>query len=150
MKTVKAYFLIMIFIFISSFSSSATAAEIKEVVRSMENSVVSVKVTNEKGERVSGSGFCYISPQYIVTNYHVVEDAVKIIVNTKNGKTYNINSVYKSDKERDIAILKIAGSRLTPIERSGGVEVGEKIIVIGNPLGLSFSVSDGIVSSFRG
>jgi uncharacterized protein (UPF0212 family) len=148
MKIIKAYFLILVFLFL--FASAASAGEIKDVVKGMENSVVSVKVTNEKGERVSGSGFCYISSQYIVTNYHVVEDAIKIIVSTKNGKTYNVRDVYKSDKERDIAILKIAGSELTPIEKSEGVEVGEKIIVIGNPLGLSFSVSDGIVSSFRG
>lgn len=147
-KSTKTFFLILILIFL--FASQSLAGEIKEVVKAMESSVVSIKVTDEKGQNVSGSGFCYISPQYIITNYHVVENAVKITVTSKNGKKYSVSDIYKSDKERDVAILKLSGSELTPIEKSDGIEVGEKIIVIGNPHGLSFSVSDGIVSSFRG
>lgn len=95
-----------------------------------------------------GSGTIISKDGYIVTNYHVIEDARVIRVLTFD------NSVYKADvigvsKEGDIAMIKINEKNLNYLEfgDSDEVRIGEKVIALGNPAGLSFSVTEGIISA---
>lgn len=84
----------------------------------------------------------------IVTNAHVIKDAEKIIVTLKDGQQYAAKKI-GVDEASDIAVLKINAKNLValPIANSNYVEVGDKIYAIGNPFGMSTSVTSGIVSA---
>lgn len=102
----------------------------------------------------SGSGFVLTTDGYIVTNYHVIEDAVKdssvtVEVSFANGEKYPA-TVVGGEKDNDVAVLKIEASGLTPVTLgdSGKLVVGESVYAIGNPLGeLTYSLTDGLVSA---
>ena len=94
-----------------------------------------------------GTGFIIEEEGYVVTNYHVMRGASAAGIFTYDGNVHSTQLI-GFDETLDIALLKIAGS-FDEIELadSDEVEIGEKVIAIGNPLGLQFSVSEGIVSA---
>lgn len=104
----------------------------------------------------SGSGFVYSRDGYIVTNYHVIEEAARdssnsttIQVSFANGDKYDAKLV-GGEKDNDVAVLKIEATGLTPVTLgdSSKLVVGEAVYAIGNPLGeLTYSLTDGIVSA---
>ena len=104
----------------------------------------------------SGSGFVYSRDGYIVTNYHVIEEAARdgsnsttIQVSFANGEKYDARLV-GGEKDNDVAVLKIEAAGLTPVTLgdSSKLVVGESVYAIGNPLGeLTYSLTDGIVSA---
>lgn len=102
---------------------------------------------------MTGSGF-FIAPGQVVTNLHVLEKAHRAEVKTLDGKgkIYPVQGMLDIDEESDLAVLSLD----IPSERARALEVtetlpeeGEKIFVIGNPLRLEGSISDGIVSAVR-
>ena len=95
-----------------------------------------------------GSGFFISSDGYIITNNHVVSNAIKINVTTINEKEYKAK-VIGTDPKTDLALLKINASNLPFIELgdSNKVEVGEWVLAIGNPFGQDLSVTSGIISA---
>jgi serine protease Do len=97
----------------------------------------------------AGSGFVITADGYIVTNYHVIDNASSIKVVFSNNQTYDATLV-GGDEESDIAVLKIDATGLTPvvIGDSDTLQVGETVVAIGNPLGeLTFSLSEGVISA---
>ena len=97
----------------------------------------------------AGSGVILTEDGYIVTNYHVVQDAETIHARLHNGDWYEA-ALIGADEENDVAVLKIDASGLTPaaIGDSSKIEVGDLCVAIGNPLGtLGGSVTDGIISA---
>jgi tetratricopeptide (TPR) repeat protein len=137
-------------------AARAAAAEesLPELVRRVKPSVVSVITYDQKGEvKITGSGF-FVRPGQILTNLHVVEGASRAEVRTFDGKgkTYAVEGLLAVDAEGDLALLDVrtAQERSRAVETSATLpEEGEKIFVIGNPLRLEGSVSDGIVSAVR-
>ena len=112
-----------------------------------------IVTTNGWGQPVSqaaaGSGFVITEDGYILTNYHVIEDADSIQVSFVDGTTYDATLV-GGESENDIAVLKIDATGLTPviIGDSDNVKVGEQVVAIGNPLGeLTYSMTSGIISA---
>lgn len=104
---------------------------------------------DSEGESL-GSGFIINEEGYILTNYHVVEDATEIIVTLSNGdnKEYEATLIGK-DALLDIALIKIEADEDLPsvvLGDSEALEVGEWVIAIGNPFGLGGTVTAGIVS----
>lgn len=102
----------------------------------------------------SGSGFVLTQDGYIVTNYHVIEDATKdssvsIEVSFADGTKYTAKLV-GGEQDNDIAVLKIDATGLQPVTLgdSSQLVVGESVYAIGNPLGeLTYTLTDGIVSA---
>ncbi len=102
----------------------------------------------------SGSGFVLTQDGYIVTNYHVIEDAandssVAIEVSFANGDKYTAKLV-GGEQDNDVAIIKIEATGLQPVTLgdSDKLVVGESVYAIGNPLGeLTFTFTDGMVSA---
>ncbi len=94
-----------------------------------------------------GSGVILSQDGYILTNYHVIEDADKLQVVASGGE-YEA-SVVGSDPSSDLAVIKIDASGLTPIEigSSSDLVTGEWVMAVGSPFGLEQSVSTGIVSA---
>ncbi|MEA2014825.1 MAG: DegQ family serine endoprotease [Thermodesulfobacteriota bacterium] len=100
-------------------------------------------------QRSLGSGFIISKDGFIFTNNHVVEKADKIVVKLSNGKEYDAK-VTGRDENTDIALLKIEPDNGLPVVRLGDsskLRVGEWVIAIGNPFGLSQTVTVGIVSA---
>ena len=102
----------------------------------------------------SGSGFVLTQDGYIVTNYHVIEDAaedssVSIEVSFANGDKYTAKLV-GGEQDNDVAIIKIdaTGLQAVTLGNSDELVVGETVYAIGNPLGeLTYSLTDGIISA---
>jgi putative serine protease PepD len=121
--------------------------------------VVDLRVTSSGGgsqffgggsQQAEGSGFVYDTDGHIVTNQHVVGDGGSIKVTFWNGDTYDA-TVVATDPSTDLAVIKVdaPSSLLHPIALgdSGAVQVGDTVIAIGSPFGLSGTVTSGIVSA---
>jgi S1-C subfamily serine protease len=95
-----------------------------------------------------GSGVILDRNGYIVTNYHVVDDASELAVVLANGGPY-VAHVVGADRELDIALLKIDAENLQPISAADidDVAVGDVVLAVGNPLGVGQTVTQGIVSA---
>ena len=95
-----------------------------------------------------GTAFVYDPEGYLLTNNHVIEDATDISVGFVDGK-YLKASIIGRDKPTDIAVLKVdeKGLAALPLGDSDAVEVGDWVVAIGNPFGLSHTVSAGILSA---
>jgi serine protease Do len=114
---------------------------------------VDTVTTNLWGQKIpaaaAGSGFVISEDGYIVTNYHVIEDATAIKVAFVDGTSYDATLV-GGDQDNDIAVLKIEATGLTPviIGDSDNLVVGEDVVAIGNPLGeLTYTLTKGVVSA---
>lgn len=97
----------------------------------------------------SGSGFIISDDGYILTNYHVIENANKITVSLYSGESYDA-ALIGYDESNDIAVLKIEEEGLTPVVLgdSDNLNVGDSVVAIGNPLGeLTFSLTAGTISA---
>jgi S1-C subfamily serine protease len=97
-----------------------------------------------------GSGFIIDRAGHILTNYHVVAEAQRIEVTLHNRKKYRA-TVVGTDRSHDLAIIQVAAPNLTPMTLgdSSSLQVGQKVYAIGNPFGLSGTLTSGIVSSIR-
>ena len=86
-----------------------------------------------------------------ITNHHVVEDASSVLVTLESGEVYRRAYVISADPSRDIAVLRIEGAELPylALANSNDVRVGERVLLIGAPRGLDFTISDGLVSAVR-
>ncbi len=101
-------------------------------------------------EEGQGSGFILDSNGHILTNYHVIANARQIEVTLHNRKTYKADLI-GIDRAHDLAVIQIHGGNFTPatLGDSRGLQVGQKVFAIGNPFGLSGTMTRGIVSSIR-
>lgn len=113
----------------------------------IENAIKSVVTI--KTDVSQGTGFLITNNGYIVTNYHVIAEAKQAGIFTYDKEVHQ-TSLIGSDTKLDLALLKIEGNyEELELGDSDDVQVGEKVIAIGNPLGLQFSVSQGIVSAIH-
>lgn len=147
---------------ITSYDFATVENPVVAISKQVGPSVVGVRVTytaqtffgttEAKGE---GSGIIYSKEGYIITNYHVVEEAIegknaKVSVILSTGDTLDA-TVVGGDELTDIAVIKVNKTGLPAAEfgDSDGIEVGELAVAIGNPLGLEFagSVTVGYVSA---
>ncbi|MBX3179148.1 MAG: Do family serine endopeptidase [Candidatus Hydrogenedentes bacterium] len=95
-----------------------------------------------------GSGFIFSPDGHIITNHHVVDGADNIVVTLSDGREFEA-TVVGSDAETEIAVVKIEAEGLPTLKlgNSDTLRVGEWVLAIGNPFGLSHSVTAGIVSA---
>ena len=136
-------------------ASLAQAEEtLPALVKRVKPSVVAIATYDSNGEALmTGSGF-FLAPGEVVTNLHVIRGAARAEIKTLDGKgkVYPVSGALAVDEEGDLALLGID----MPLDRVHSTELardlpdeGEQIFVIGNPLKLEGSVSDGIVSAVR-
>ncbi len=139
-------------------SSDSSVTDYSDIASKCGPSVVEISTESVSsgnspfGQYVSegaGSGIVFSSDGYIVTNYHVIEGASTIKVQTTDGTSYDA-SVVGGDEDSDLAVLKIDAEGLTAVTvgDSDSLEVGDAAIAIGNPLGeLGGTVTTGIISA---
>jgi len=154
MRTRK-YPLFLPFALILLLSAAARADEnLPSLVKRVKPAVVAIATYDSTGEALmTGSGF-FLKPGQVVTNLHVVRGAARAEIKTLDGKgkVFPVTGTLAVDEEGDLALLNVD----MPLERARTSELatelpdeGETIFVIGNPLKLEGSVSDGIVSAVR-
>ena len=137
----------------SASTSNATALDTlrESVAAKVRPSIVEVYVTLTNGAAL-GSGVIVNSQGYIVTNNHVVSGALTIQVILSNG-TKEPAQLAGADPNYDLAVLKIAvpqgGLTVATLGDSTQLKVGQEVLVIGNPLGITQTVTNGIVSALK-
>jgi S1-C subfamily serine protease len=123
---------------------SSVSEDFSDIIDNSIESVVTVKTNIGQG-----TGFIITKDGFIITNAHVLSGGKT--VETLNYEQQEIKTSFIGyNADLDLALLKITGE-YTPLRfaNSDNVEIGEKVIAIGNPLGLQFSVSQGIVSAIH-
>ena len=123
-----------------------------EIFEKSEQGVVRVNVQRtdqSNGTGGVGSGFVFDKKGHIITNSHVIKDAKKVVVTFLDGRSYNAE-IIGFDEFTDIGVIKVNADLLLlqplSLGDSANLKVGEPIAAIGNPFGLSGSMTSGIVS----
>lgn len=150
----KAFPRVLVALFVFAAAQALQAQSLPDLVRRVKPSVVSVLTYDAKDQSlISGTGF-FVRPGEVVTNLHVIRGAHRVEIHTLDAKghTYPVKGALAVDDEADVALLSVD----VPPERSRVVtfattlpEEGEDVFVIGNPLRLEGSISNGIVSAVR-
>ena len=139
----------------SAIDIGATGANVKSIAQLVSPSVVSIEVTSTAGNG-TGSGSIYKSNQslsYIITNNHVIENAATtgtIEVELNNGEVLPATIVGRNS-DYDLAVISIKKGNLPEIPRgnSSSISIGDPVIAFGSPLGLSGTVTSGIISALN-
>jgi len=123
---------------------ASASADFSGIIEDTVKAVVTIRTDVSQG-----TGFIITEDGYVVTNAHVMEGARAASIITYDGETHQVEKI-GANEEMDIILLKIEGTyESLTLADSDDVQVGEKVIAIGNPLGLQFSVSEGIVSAIH-
>jgi S1-C subfamily serine protease len=127
---------------------SSAKGTVSGVAKAVSPSIVEINATLSNGSS-TGSGVIITGDGEIITNNHVVSGASSIKVSTSDGKEYTAK-VVGTDSAKDLALIKLENaSGLTPatLGNSDGVQVGDQVVAIGSPEGLTGTVTSGIVSA---
>lgn len=132
-------------------STSEPDLPLSVIIKKIKPSTVFI-ITYSKDGQGQGSGFFVSRTGNIITNHHVLEGASRADIKTAQGTVYPITHILAEDKEGDLILASVdipAGS-VQPLKLSDSIpQVGQHIVVVGNPRGLEGTVSDGIVSAVR-
>nr|MYR38050.1 trypsin-like serine protease [Streptomyces sp. SID4944] len=126
-------------------SSKGTVAGVAEAVSP---AIVEIGATSSAGKS-TGSGVVITEDGEIVTNNHVISGAQQIEVTLSTGKTYTAD-VVGTDPDKDLALIKLRGAsglKTATLGDSSQVKVGDQVVAIGSPEGLTGTVTSGIISA---
>lgn len=131
---------------LGSGSLTQTALSAEDIYYRYAGSVVEV-TAETAGATMTGTGFFCDEKGTIITNYHVIETCASAYITLPNGKTYDVIEVMGHSVEKDVAILSTECPESTPLSfRTTSIMTGEKVFAIGSSLGLTSTLSEGIVS----
>lgn len=129
---------------------SSKTGDVASIAAAVSPSVVEINATLSNGTS-TGSGVIITGDGEIVTNNHVISGADSIKVTTSDGKTYTAK-VVGTDSKKDLALIKLenaSGLKAATLGDSDGVQVGDEVVAIGSPEGLTGTVTSGIVSALN-
>ncbi|MFF0085567.1 S1C family serine protease [Streptomyces canus] len=129
---------------------SSAKGTVSGVAKAVSPSIVEINATSNAGES-TGSGVIITSDGEIITNNHVISGASTIKVSTSDGKSYTAK-VVGTDSKKDLALIKLenaSGLTVATLGNSDGVQVGDQVVAIGSPEGLTGTVTSGIVSALN-
>ena len=128
--------------------SQSSAGTVSGVAAAVSPAIVEISATSSAGD-ATGSGVVITADGEIVTNNHVISDASEIKVALSTGKTYTAD-VVGTDADKDLALIKLrdaSGLKTASLGDSSSVKVGDEVVAIGSPEGLTGTVTSGIVSA---
>jgi Flp pilus assembly protein TadD len=155
MKVLRSHIITCLIFLFSIITTCPSLAQenLPAIVKKIQPSVVTILTYDKNRKGLSqGSGFFIKKDGNIITNRHVLQGANSADVKTAEGKVYPVTRVIAEDREGDLILVSvdIPHDAAHPLSVSASIpEVGERVIVIGSPLGLEKTVSDGIVSAVR-
>ncbi|MER8071511.1 trypsin-like peptidase domain-containing protein [Streptomyces sp. NPDC094034] len=130
--------------------SQSSAGTVAGVAQAVAPAIVEINATSTSGES-TGSGVIITSDGEIVTNNHVISGASSIKVQLSTGKTYTAQ-VVGTDADKDLALIKLEGAsglKTATLGNSDQVKVGDQVVAIGSPEGLTGTVTSGIISALN-
>ncbi|MCX6844592.1 MAG: trypsin-like peptidase domain-containing protein [candidate division WOR-3 bacterium] len=133
-------------------ASAAIGMTPVEIKRDYGDAVVTIATYSAAEDAIGlGSGFIVDPSGVIVTCYHVINEAYPAVIKLLNGASFQEIRVLGCDSAKDVAVIKVNGRNLPTVKlaRSDDVEVGERVVAIGNPRGLENTISDGLLSGVR-
>lgn len=150
---VRLYLQLLLFSFAFD-GYSAETFDAKRLANESIPAVATVEARGESGEVITrGSGFLISPAGILVTNQHVIKEAHNVVTHFENGASISAEKVIGFDCDSDIVVLQLdTRSTSLPFLRLAATEeiqVGERVIAIGSPVGLSATVSTGIISGIR-
>ncbi|MFJ5834798.1 S1C family serine protease [Streptomyces sp. NPDC093089] len=128
--------------------SASSKGTVAGVAAAVSPAIVEISASSNAGKS-TGSGVIITSDGEIVTNNHVISGASTVSVQLSDGKTYEA-TVVGTDPDKDLALIKLKGAsglRTATLGDSSKVKVGEEVVAIGSPEGLTGTVTSGIVSA---
>ncbi|MFI9212858.1 S1C family serine protease [Streptomyces sp. NPDC053253] len=128
--------------------SASSVGTVAGVAQAVSPSIVEISASSNSGKS-TGSGVVITSDGEIITNNHVISGASQITVQLSNGKSYEAD-VVGTDADKDLALIKLKGAsglKAASLGDSSKVKVGEEVVAIGSPEGLTGTVTSGIVSA---
>ena len=148
----------LLIFFLLIFIIPAAYAKVPDIVLNQKKAVVTIYINDKEGKQITtGTGFIIDKNGIIATNYHVIEKWLEVLESTllvkmENGAYFPIEELLASDKDNDIALFKVEGKELPTVKIASDYKPkqGDGIVVIGSPMGLETTVSDGIISNVRG
>ena len=144
---------LMLLISVTGVSVSLGQEDVPTIIKRVEPSTVVIIIYDKEGRvKGQGTGFFITREGDVITNFHVIQGADRSEVLTSDGKIYPVTRVLDDDRMGDLIRISTntLGNLTPPLSVvSSFPEVGEHVIVIGTPLGLEKTVSDGIVSAVR-
>ncbi|MEV0911628.1 S1C family serine protease [Streptomyces hokutonensis] len=129
---------------------SSKRGDVATIAATVSPSVVEVEATLSNGTS-TGAGVIITTDGQIVTNNHVISGATSVKVKTSNGKSYTAK-VVGTDSKKDLALLQLenaSGLKAATLGNSAGVQIGDTVVAIGSPEGLTGTVTSGIVSALN-
>ncbi|MEH0419809.1 S1C family serine protease [Streptomyces sp. B21-083] len=130
--------------------ASSAKGTVSGVAAAVSPSIVEINATSNSGSS-TGSGVIITSDGEIITNNHVIAGASAVKVSTSDGRTYTAK-VVGTDSKKDLALIKLenaSGLKTATLGDSAGVRVGDQVVAIGSPEGLTGTVTSGIVSALN-
>jgi S1-C subfamily serine protease len=134
------------------FAVPASAAELPELAERTKTAVVLLTVEDSVGNDLgTGTGFFASPDGRIITNEHVIKNGAKITATLSDGSKRAVLGLLALDEQKDIAILQVDGGAVPALTLgdSSRVKPGDEVVVIGSPMGLSGTLTVGIVSAIR-
>ncbi|MFI1472136.1 S1C family serine protease [Streptomyces wuyuanensis] len=128
--------------------SQSSKGTVAGVAQAVSPSIVEINASSGSGES-TGSGVIITADGEIVTNNHVIAGADTVKVRLSDGRTYTAD-VLGTDPDKDLALVKVRGAKglkAAALGDSSGVKVGDQVVAIGSPEGLTGTVTSGIVSA---
>lgn len=128
--------------------SQSSKGTVSGVAQAVSPSIVEIGATSASGDS-TGSGVIITADGEIITNNHVVSGADSVKVKLSDGRTYTAD-VVGTDPDKDLALIKLRGAsglKAATLGNSDDVKVGDQVVAIGSPEGLTGTVTSGIVSA---
>lgn len=129
---------------------SSVKGTVAGVAAAVSPSIVEINAASNAGSS-TGSGVIITSDGEIITNNHVIAGASSVKVSTSDGRRYTAK-VVGTDSKKDLALIKLenaSGLKVATLGNSSGVRVGDQVVAIGSPEGLTGTVTSGIVSALN-
>lgn len=131
---------------------ASASDDLKSLARDARTSVLKLRMLDAAGREVaSGTGFFVSDDGLLVTNRHVIDSAHRIEAVPADGSSYAVRGIVAQDEVNDLAVLRLDAGRSRPLPLAAGAvpDPGERVVVLGGPLGLAGSLSEGIVAAIR-
>lgn len=128
-----------------------TKRSVTQLTRQMRRSLAKITQVGRDGVDGLGTGFVVSADGLIATNLHVIGEARPLQVELADGRSLEVEAVHATDARLDLALLKVRADGLKPLRLgdSAALEQGERLVAMGNPEGLAFSVVEGVLSAVR-
>jgi tetratricopeptide (TPR) repeat protein len=141
------------FLMLILFSPALSQTDLPDLIKKTEPSIVVILTYNREGKQIGqGTGFFIAKNGDVISNRHVLQGASRSEIKLRSGEEYNVKGVVAEDSDGDLVRVSvdIPEEKALPLSISPHFpRVGERVLVIGTPLGLDQTVSEGIVSAIR-